>query len=111
MERAKQKPRFAVLLSLLIAKTSISQRELARRSGVNFVTISRVCSGQYLHTLTAATVEALAGQLDCSADQRVELFQAAGLVLPELLELFKRDTPRRVLGMVHYWQILLSRSE
>lgn len=100
---------FAGLLAFLLNRRGISQRELGTASGVHYVTINRLVNGQYLHTLTGATVEALAAHLNCSAPERVKLYQLAALPLPELMVLFMREHPALVHGLLEYWEQLLER--
>ena len=77
---------FPEILLQLLQKYGLSQRKLAEKSGVNYVTINRLVNGaQYQFAVTNETVDKLANGLACTEEERYELHQAAGSV-PEEVE-------------------------
>jgi transcriptional regulator with XRE-family HTH domain len=72
-----------VLLELL-QKYRLSQRKLAEKSGVNYVTINRIMN-DYQFKVTSDTLDKLAAGIGCSVEERDQLHQAAGRV-PEEVE-------------------------
>lgn len=72
------------LLLQLLQKYGLSQRKLAEKSGVNYVTINRLIN-EYQFAVTNETIDKLANGLDCTEEERYELHQAAGSV-PEEVE-------------------------
>lgn len=77
---------FPEILLQLLQKYGYSQRKLAEKSGVNYVTINRLVNeSQYQFAVTNETVDKLANGLGCTEEERYELHQAAGSV-PEEVE-------------------------
>jgi len=72
-----------VILELL-QKYGLSQRKLAEKSGVNYVTINRLLN-DYRFDVTSETIDKLANGTGCTDEERYELHQAAGRV-PEEVE-------------------------
>jgi transcriptional regulator with XRE-family HTH domain len=84
---------FADLLLELLKEYHMSQRTLARKSGVNYVTINRLING-YSSRITRETVEKLADGLGCSREQRDALLGAAGRAPGEVETKFA-ESPER----------------
>ena len=77
---------FPETLLQLLQKYGLSQRKLAEKSGVNYVTINRLINeSQYQFAVTNETVDKLASGLKCTEEERYALHQAAGSV-PEEVE-------------------------
>jgi len=68
----------------LLQKYGLSQRKLAEKSGVNYVTINRILN-DYPFDVTSETIDKLASGIGCTDEERYELHQAAGRV-PEEVE-------------------------
>ena len=68
----------------LLQKYGLSQRKLAEKSGVNYVTINRILN-DYRFDVTSETIDKLANGIGCTDEERYELHQAAGRV-PEEVE-------------------------
>jgi len=74
---------FPEILARLLQKYHLSQRKLAEKSGVNYVTINRLLNDYQFNT-TKATVEKLANGLGCTLEEQDELLSAAGKVPSEM---------------------------
>jgi transcriptional regulator with XRE-family HTH domain len=73
-----------ILLSLL-QKYHLSQRKLAEKSGVNYVTINRIISdNNYKFRVTSETIKKLAKGLGCTEEERDDMLRAAGRVSEEV---------------------------
>lgn len=68
----------------LLQKYRLSQRKLADKSGINYVTINRILN-DYKFRPTSETIEKLAEGMGCTEEERDEMLRAAGRV-PELIE-------------------------
>jgi transcriptional regulator with XRE-family HTH domain len=79
-----------VLLELL-QKYRLSQRKLAEKSGVNYVTINRIMN-DYQFKVTSDTIDKLAVGIGCTIDERDQLHQAAGRVPEEVKGVFSCDS-------------------
>lgn len=79
----EQQKTFSEILGRLLQKYHLSQRKLAEKSGVNYVTINRLLNDYQFNT-TNETVEKLAGGLGCTVEERDELLSAVGKVPSEL---------------------------
>lgn len=75
---------FSEILLKLLQKYGLSQRKLAEKSGVNYVTINRLLN-EYQFAVTNETIDKLANGIGCTDEERYELHQAAGSV-PEEVE-------------------------
>ncbi len=76
---------FPEILLQLLQKYGLSQRKLAEKSGVSYVTINRLVNeSQYQFAVTNETVDKLANGLGCTEEERYELHQAAGSVPEEV---------------------------
>lgn len=75
---------FSDILLKLLQKYGFSQRKLAEKSGVNYVTINRIMN-DYQFGITSETVDKLATGIGCTDEERYELHQVAGRV-PEEVE-------------------------
>ena len=77
---------FPEILLQLLQKYGLSQRKLAEKSGVSYVTINRLVNeSQYQFAVTNETVDKLANGLGCTEEERDKLHRAAGSV-PEAVE-------------------------
>lgn len=74
----------ANILSKLLQKYHLSQRKLADRSKVNYVTINRIIN-DYQYRPTNETIEKIARGLGCTQEELDEMLQSAGRV-PTALE-------------------------
>jgi transcriptional regulator with XRE-family HTH domain len=72
------------LISALLQKYTISQRKVAERAGINYVTLNRIIKG-YDYRVTKETVEKIARGIGCTKSESEELVRAAGR-MPESLE-------------------------
>jgi transcriptional regulator with XRE-family HTH domain len=75
---------FSELLLSLLQKYHLSQRKLAEKSGINYVTINRIIN-DYKFRVTGETIEKLAKGLGCTQEEQDEMLRAAGRV-PEEVE-------------------------
>lgn len=80
------------LLLKLLQKYGISQRKLAEKSGVNYVTINRILKG-YRFDVTSETINKLATGIGCSDEERDEMLQAVGRVPEEVETKFSESRP------------------
>lgn len=74
----------AELLLKLLQKYNLSQRKLADKSDVNYVTVNRIIK-DYKFRVTGETIEKLAKGLGCTEEERDEMLRAARRV-PEAIE-------------------------
>jgi transcriptional regulator with XRE-family HTH domain len=74
---------FSEALARLLQKYGLSQRKLAERAGVNYVTINRVLNN-YQSEITNETIEKIANGLGCTVEERDELLSAAGRIPTEM---------------------------
>jgi transcriptional regulator with XRE-family HTH domain len=72
------------IIHRLLQKYHLSQRKLADKSGVNYVTLNRILN-DYKFRPTSETIEKLAVGLRCTEEERDEMLRAAGRV-PEKIE-------------------------
>lgn len=72
------------VLVRLLQKYHVSQRKVAERSGVNYVTLNRIING-YDFQVTRATIEKIANGIGCTREETDELLRAAGRV-PQTIE-------------------------
>ena len=70
-------------LAALLQKYNLSQRKLAEKSGVNYVTINRILN-DYKFRVTGETIDKIAKGLRCTKDEQDELLHLAGRVSEEL---------------------------
>jgi transcriptional regulator with XRE-family HTH domain len=71
------------ILQSLLEKYHLSQRKLADRSGVNYVTINRIIN-DYKYRPTNETIEKIARGLGCKQEELDEMLQAVGRIPTEL---------------------------
>lgn len=81
----------AEILLQLLQKYHLSQRKLADRSGVNYVTLNRILNEYNGFRPTSETIEKLANGLGCMQEERDEMLRAAGRV-PEEIETKFRES-------------------
>lgn len=67
------------LLLMLLQKYHLSQRKLAERSGVNYVTINRIING-YPFRVTSGTIDKISKGLGCTEEEHDGMLRAAGRV-------------------------------
>ena len=79
------------LLLQLLQKYHLSQRKLAEKSGVNYVTINRIINDERIRT-TSETIRKLANGLGCSEKEHDEMLAAARRI-PETIETKFRESP------------------
>ena len=79
--------KFANYLQVLLTKYRLSQRELARRSGVNYVTINRRFKGQ-IGNMENGTIDRLAKGFACTPAERIAMYRLAGVMPPEIVDAF-----------------------
>jgi transcriptional regulator with XRE-family HTH domain len=79
------------LLLRLLQKYHLSQRKLADKSGVNYVTINRIINDGKIRT-TSETIRKLANGLGCNEKEHDEMLTAARRV-PEALETRFDESP------------------
>lgn len=79
-------------LASLLHKYQLSQRKLADKSGVNYVTINRILN-DYKFRVTGETIEKIANGLGCTKDERDELLHLAGRV-SEKIETKLGESPK-----------------
>jgi transcriptional regulator with XRE-family HTH domain len=79
----------SILLALL-QKYHLSQRKLADKSGINYVTLNRILN-DYKFRPTSETIEKLAVGLGCTEEERDEMLRSAGRV-PEQIETKFRES-------------------
>ena len=79
------------LLLRLLQKYHLSQRKLADKSGVNYVTINRIINDEKIRT-TSETIRKLANGLGCSEKEHDEMLTAARRI-PEALETRFDESP------------------
>ena len=82
----------AELLLKLLQKYGLSQRKLAEKSGVSYVTINRILKG-YRFDVTSDTINKLATGLKCTDEERDEMLQAVGRVPEEVESKFSESQP------------------
>ena len=75
---------FGALLAQFLTKYALSQRSLARKSGVHYVTINRLVNGTSRHAVEFATIERLAQGIGCTDAERYGLHAAAGTLNPAM---------------------------
>jgi transcriptional regulator with XRE-family HTH domain len=80
-----------ILLSLL-QKYRLSQRKLAEKSGVNYVTINRLLN-DYQFKVTSDTIDKLANGIGCTTEERDSLHKAAGSLPEEIRTKFSESEP------------------
>jgi len=80
------------LLLELLQKYHLSQRKLAAKSGVNYVTINRIIKDEKIRT-TSETILKLANGLGCSEEEHDEMLTAARRI-PEALETRFDESPK-----------------
>jgi len=80
------------LLLKLLQKYHLSQRKLADKSGINYVTINRIIN-DYKFRVTGETIDKLARGLGCTQEEQDEMLRAAGRV-PEEIENKFGESPR-----------------
>lgn len=80
------------LLYELLQKYGLSQRKLAEKSGVNYVTINRILNN-YPFDATGETLDKLTAGIGCTEEERYELHQAAGRVPEEVENKFGESPP------------------
>jgi transcriptional regulator with XRE-family HTH domain len=91
---------FADLLLQLLRKYHMSQRTLARQSGVSYVTINRLIKG-YGSRIGRETVEKIAGGLRCTQEELDSLLRAAGRAPGEIETKFAESpTTARLLRQI-----------
>ena len=84
---------FASYLVHLLDKYKLSQRGLAKRAGINYVTVNRLVSKLGTgHTPASGTIEALANGLGCNQAERTALHSLANPVVDRM-----RSSMRQVL--------------
>ncbi len=71
------------ILSKLLIQYHLSQRKLANKSKVNYVTINRIIN-DYKYRPTNETIEKIARGLGCTQEELDEMMQAVGRVPSEL---------------------------
>jgi transcriptional regulator with XRE-family HTH domain len=71
------------ILSRLLTKHHLSQRKLANKANVNYVTINRIIN-DYKFRPTNETIEKIARGLGCTQEELDEMLQAVGRVPTEL---------------------------
>lgn len=79
-------------LAALLQKYHLSQRKLAEKSGVNYVTINRILN-DYKFRVTGETIEKITNGLGCTKEERDELLHLAGRV-PEEIEAKLGESPK-----------------
>lgn len=79
-------------LLALLQKYNLSQRKLAEKSGVNYVTINRLLN-DYQFKVTSDTIDKLAGGISCTTEERDALHQAAGSMPEEIRTKFGESEP------------------
>ena len=80
------------LLLRFLQKYHLSQRKLAAKSGVNYVTINRIIKDEKIRT-TSETIRKLANGLGCSEEEHDEMLTAARRI-PEALETRFDESPK-----------------
>ena len=80
---------FGDILRVLLKSARISQRKLAKWSGLNYVTICRFLSGAQMPE--QKSVEAIAYCYGFTDEERIALFRAARCVPTALIEKFAED--------------------
>lgn len=79
------------MLLRLLQKYNLSQRKLAEKSGVNYVTLNRIIN-DYKFRVTSETIEKIARGLECTEEEHNELLRATGRV-PEEIETKFSESP------------------
>jgi transcriptional regulator with XRE-family HTH domain len=82
-------------LQTLLQKYHLSQRKLAERSGVNYVTINRILN-DYKFRVTSDTVEKITRGLGCTVEEKDVLLRAIGRV-PEEIQAKYIENPKIAL--------------
>lgn len=75
------------VLVQLLRKYHLSQRTVASRAGINYVTLNRIING-YEFRVTTETIEKIANGIRCTREETDELFRAAGRVPQSLKNKF-----------------------
>ncbi|HKR85687.1 MAG TPA: helix-turn-helix transcriptional regulator [Terriglobales bacterium] len=79
------------ILLRLLQKYHLSQRKLAEKSAVNYVTINRIINDEGIRT-TSETIRKLANGLECSEKEHDEMLAAAKRI-PETIETKFGESP------------------
>lgn len=79
------------LLAQLLQKYHLSQRGLAAKAGINYVTVNRLIN-DYQFRVTSDTIEKIAQGLGCTQEEHDELLRAAKRV-PEEVETKFSESP------------------
>jgi len=85
------KQTFQSLLAAIMKRNNLTQRELARRAGINHISLCRILNETYAFR-PGRTVTQLADAVGCSADERLELYRLAGILPPEIVTAFCAST-------------------
>jgi transcriptional regulator with XRE-family HTH domain len=79
-------------LAGLLQKYKLSQRKLAEKSGVNYVTINRILN-DYKFRVTGETIDKIAKGLGCTKEEQDDLLHLVGRV-PEEIETKLGESPK-----------------
>ena len=78
---------FQSLLTEIMTRNRLTQRELARRAGVNHIGLCRILNETYAFN-PSRTATRLIDAVDCTADEWLELYRLAGVLPPDLVKAF-----------------------
>jgi transcriptional regulator with XRE-family HTH domain len=78
---------FGEALREIMLRNQLTQRELARRSGVDHVGLCRILNANYLHR-PERTIHKLVKHVGCTASERLTLYRLARVVPPEYEQAF-----------------------
>ncbi len=79
------------LILALLQKYNLSQRKLAERAEINYVTLNRIIN-DYKFRATGDTIEKLAKGLGCTKEERDEMLRAARRVPEDVEVKFSEST-------------------
>jgi len=100
---------FGELLQAIMDRNNLTQRELARRAGVDHVALCRILKPSYKFK-PGKTIDRLVSFCGCTKLERIRLYQLAQIAPPELVKLFCDDDASGAIAMINYWRLSKERS-